>query len=208
LEPESAAQFPVRLYADLSDINYKDYFYKVTTSALIFNPLTNGIAPNEKVLTLGGGGSYTVLKNLTIAADYKHYDYDIAGKANYFGANVSYSIPESYKAGLSIHRMDGMTDRLRYTEYRMYASKKLGKADLTLDLIDLNYDNTVIMNSVKNAVTVVAAGSYEFNKNLRLGASIDYSHNPLFDNEVRGLVKLTYLFDFKSSAEGRTKSEK
>jgi hypothetical protein len=198
----------LRLYADLSDINYKDYFYKVTTSALIFNPLTNGIAPNEKVLTLGGGGSYTVLKNLTIAADYKHYDYDIAGKANYFGANVSYSIPESYKAGFSIHRMDGMTDRLRYTEYRMYASKKLGKADLTLDLIDLNYDNTVIMNSVKNAVTVVAAGSYEFNKNLRLGASIDYSHNPLFDNEVRGLVKLTYLFDFKSSAEGRTKSEK
>jgi len=198
----------LRLYADLSNINYKDYFYKVTTSALVFNPLTNGIDPNEKVLALGAGGSYVLFKNITLAADYKHYDYDIAGKANYFGGNVSYSVPESYKAGLSIHRMDGMTDKLRYTEYRMYASKKLGKAELTLDLMDLHYDDTVNMNGESNAVTVVAGGSYQFNKNLQLGASVDYSHNPFFDDEVKGLVKLTYMFDVKRSAEGGTKSEK
>lgn len=198
----------LRLYADLSDINYKDYFYKVTTSALIFNPLTNNIDPNEKLLTLGFGGSYVLFKNTTVAADYKYYAYDISGNASYFGGKVSYSVPESYKAGLSIHRMDGTTSKLRYTEYRMYASKKLGKADLTLDLIDLNYDNTVNMNGVKNAVTVVAGGSYEFSKNLQLGASVDYSHNPYFENEVRGLIKLTYQFDVKRSAEGRTKSEK
>lgn len=198
----------LQLYADLSNINYKDYFYKVTTNALVFNPLTNGIDPNEKLLTLGVGGAYTLLKNITFSADYKHYDYDIAGKANYFGGKVAYTIPDSFGAGFSIHRMDGTLDRLRYTEYRLYATKKLGRTALTLDLINLNYDNTVIMNSVKNAVTVVAAGSYEFNKNLQLGASVDYSHNPLFDNEVKGLVKLTYLFDVKSSAEGRTKSEK
>jgi hypothetical protein len=193
----------LRLYANLTDINYRDYFYKVTTNALVFNPQTNGIDPNEKLLTLGAGGSYVVLKNITVAGDYKHYDYDIAGRANYFGGSVSYSVPESYKAGFSIHRMDGMIDRLRYTEYRMYASKKLGKADLTLDLIDLNYDNTVIMNGVKNAISVVAAGSYEFSKSIQLGATVNYSHNPLLENEVRGLVKLTYLFDVKSSAEGR-----
>jgi len=104
--------------------------------------------------------------------------------------------------------MDGGDDRLKYTEYRVYATKKLGKADLTLDLIDLNYDSAVGMNDVNNAVTLIAGGSYEFNRSIRLGASVDYSHNPLFDNEVRGLVKLTYLFDMKRSFEGGTTSEK
>lgn len=198
----------LRLYADLSNINYKDYFYKVTTTALIFNPLTNGIDPNEKLLTLGGGVTYTALKNLTISADYKNYQYDIARDANYYGGKITYALPGTFGTGFSIHRMDGKTDTLKYTEYRLYATKKLGKADLTLDLIDLNYDNATAMKDTKNAVTVVGAGSYECSKNLQLGAYIDYSHNPLFDNEVKGLVKMTYLFDVKRSTEGRTNSEK
>jgi hypothetical protein len=198
----------VKLFADLSNINYRDYFYRVTTTALVFNPLTNGIDPNEKLLTLGGGGSYTLFKNITVAADYKHYDYDIARAAEYYGGKISYAIPSSFGAGFSVHRMDGGVDRLKFTEYRVYAMKKLGKADLTVDFIDLNYDNAAAMNEVKDAVTVVAAGSYELSKALRLAASLDYSHNPFFDNEVKGLVKLSYLFDVKRSAEGGTKSEK
>lgn len=198
----------LKLYGDLSRINYKDYFYKVTTSALIFNPLTNGIDPNEELLTLGAGGSYTLFKSITIAADYKHYDYEIARAADYYGGKVSFSLPGAFGVGLSAHRMEGKSDRLRYIEYRAYATKKLGKADLTLDFIGLNYDNSASMNRVRNAVTVVGAGSYEFSKSLRLGASVDYSHNPLFDNEVKGLIKLTWLFDVKRSTEGGTKSEK
>lgn len=198
----------LRLYADLSRINYSDYFYRVTTSALIFNPLTNGIDPNERLLTLGGGGSYTLLKNITVAADYRHYDYDAARDANYYGGKVSYWVPDSYGAGLSVHRMDNGDSRLEYTEYRLYGMKKLGRAHLTLDFIDVNYDDSARMNDVENALAVVAAGSYEINKNLQLGASVDYSHNPFFDNELKGLVKLTYLFDVNRSAEGGTKSEK
>jgi len=198
----------LRLYADLSRINYQDYFFRVTTSALVFNPLTNGIDPNERLLALGAGGSFTVLKNLTVAADYRHYDYDVAREANYFGGKLSYWVPESFGAGLSVHRMDGHDDRLEYTEYRLFAMKKAGKADLTLDVIDLYYDSKARMNDDRNSVTVVAAGSYGLNPALRLGASVDYSNNPFFDDELKGLVKLTYLFDVNRSAEGRTTREK
>jgi len=198
----------LRLFADLSRINYSDYFYRVTTSALVFDPLTNGIDPNERLLTLGGGGSYTVLKNITVAADYRHYDYDIARAANYYGGKVTYWVPESFGAGFSVHRMDGNDARLEYLESRLYAMKKLGKATVTLDFIDVNYDNPARMNDVENALAVVVAGSYEFDKNLQLGASVDYSHNPFFDHELKGFVKLTYLFDMNRSAEGGTQSEK
>jgi hypothetical protein len=198
----------LRFSADISDINYRDYFYKVTTSALIFNPLTNGIDPNEKVLTVGGSASYAIDKNFTITGDYKHYDYNIAKSADYYGGKLSYSLPESYAAGVSIHRMDGKTDRLAFYEFRTFASKKLGKADITLDVIDLNYDNASSMNNVKNAVTIVAASSYELNRSLKIGADIEYSKNPNFNNEIKGLAKLTYLFDTQHVVEGGTKNEK
>jgi len=196
----------LRLYGNLSNINYKDYFFRVTTSALSF---TNRlIDPNEQVLTLGGGMAYTPIKNFTIAADYKHHNYEIAKTAHYYGGKLSYSQPRFLAAGFSVHRMDGNVDKLKYWEYRLYASKTLGKADLTLDVIDLNYDSTLGTNNVRNAVTVAAAASYEINESLKVGADVDYSHNPDFDNEVKGLVKITYVFDSKRAAEGRAKSEK
>lgn len=200
----------LRLYADISNINYKDYFYRVTTSAFnIFNPITNPtgfIDPNEKLLALGGGIAYTPIKYLTITADYTHRHYDIARTAEYYGGKVAYSLPESFAAGVSVHRMDGRDDKLRYTEYRLYASKKIAQLDLTVDLFNLNYDNRI--NGVRNAYTFAGAASYEINKNLKIGADVDYSKNPDFDNEVKGLIKLTYLFEVKIADEGRAKSEK
>jgi hypothetical protein len=197
----------LRLSADLSNINYKDYFYNVTTTALVFNPLINGIDPDEKLLALGVGGAYRLSGNMTVAADYKHYAYDIAQEADYYGGKVSYSNPEAFGAGFSVHRMAGKADRLKYTEYRLYITKKVEKTVLTLDVIDQNFDSTTDMNGIHNSVTVVAAGSYEFSRILQLGASVDYSHNPLFDNELKGLVKLTYLFDVKYSTDGGMKRE-
>jgi hypothetical protein len=196
----------LRLSADISNINYRDYFYKVTTSALVFNPLVNGIDPNEKLLAIGGSASYAIDKNFTIIGDYRNFNYDIAKSADYFGGKLTYSLPESYSAGVSIHRMEGNIDRLRFYEYRIFASKKLGKAALTLDVINLNYDQR--MNNVKNALTIVAASSYDMSQNLKIGADVEYSKNPYFDNEVKGLVKLTYLFDMKLATEGGPKNDK
>lgn len=194
----------LRLSGELSNINYKDYFYRVTTSALSF---TNGIIdPNEKVLAIGGSIAYTPAKIFTVIGDYKNYKYDIAKSADYFGVKATLSLPESFVAGLSVHRMDGQTDKLRYKEIRLFASKKIDRLDLTGDLIALGYDSS--MNGVKNAYTVAGAASYEINHSLKVGADVDYSRNPDFNNEVKGLIKLTYVFDTKRAAEGRAKSEK
>jgi hypothetical protein len=194
----------LRINADLSNINYRDYFFHVTTSAL---SLGNGIIdPNESVLTLGGSIAYTPIKNLTIAADYKNYDYDIAGKANKYGGKATYSLPASFAAGFAVHRMEGQRDKFRYYEYRVFASKKIDKLDLTADFFDLNYDSSI--NGLRNSFTVTGAASYEITEQFRIAADIDYSRNPEFDNEVAGLVKITYAFDTKRSAEGGAKSEK
>ncbi len=195
----------LKLNVDMSNINYHDFFYKVTTSALVFNPLTNGIDPNEKVLTFGGSAAYSINSEFTLVGDYKHYKYDVAKSANYFGGKLTYTKPDAYMAGASVHRMDGSIDRLQYSEFRLFASKKMGKLDLTLDVIDLYYDNSRNMYSQHNAITVLTASSYEINESLKIGANVEYSKNPFFNNEVKGLLKLTYLFETKFGAAGGDK---
>jgi len=70
----------------------------------------------------------------------------------------------------------------------------------------VNYDSRI--NGVRNAYTIAGAASYEFSKNLKIAADVDYSKNPDFDNEVKGLLKLTYLFEVKIADKGVAKSEK
>ena len=188
----------LRFSTDVSHTNYYDYFYNMTTSTLSF---TNRlIDPNEKLTTMGVAAAYTPIKNLTVVADYKRYDYEIAKNADYFGGKVSYSLPQSYAAGLSVHRMDGRVDKLRYTEYRAYGTKKIGKADLSLDFISLGYDASI--NGVKNSYSVAGSAVYALNESWKAGANVEYSQNPDFDNEVRGLLKVTYSFDSKRGETG------
>lgn len=196
----------LRISADISNINYRDYFFNVTTAALKLISGNMGILdPNEKLLAAGAAVSYIPIKNLTISADYRNYDYEVAGSADYFGGKLSYSLPDSFAAGFGAHRMEGDSDRLRYSEYRLYISKKLGPANLSVDAINVNYDKKI--NGVRNSYAITGSAGYEFGPKLKVGADVEYSKSPDFDNEVRGLVKVTYLFDTKRS-EGRGKSEK
>ncbi|MBT0665473.1 hypothetical protein KI809_14285 [Geobacter pelophilus] len=192
-----------RVSADVSKINYKDYFAGQTTSVFNFSLPGRGIDPNEELTAVGGVVALNPTKELSVSVDMKHYDYKVAQPANYYGAKLAYAKPESYSAGASIHRMDGKQNKLRYTEYRIYTAKEFHNADVSLDLIDVHYDSAV--NGVRDAFTATVGGGYKFNEALRLGADIDYSKNPDYDNEVRALVKLTYAFDMKYAGEGRAK---
>lgn len=191
----------LRLAADYSYIGYRDYFYRVTTSALSY--LAGDLDQNEELSAFGAKVSYTTpIKNLSVAADYKHFNYEIAKTAHYYGGNATYALPDSFMAGFSLHRMDGKTDRLNFLEFRAFASKKIAQLNLALDFINLNYDER--MSGLRNVYTIAGAASYDVNEKLKVAADVDYSKNPDFDNEVKGLVKLTYAFDTQR-AEGRSK---
>ncbi len=194
----------LRFGADFAHINFKDYLYNMTTPALsIINPLWKS---NEQQTAVGVSTAYTAIKNLMLAADYKFYSYDQSGDASYFGGKASYSLPENLVVGGGIHRMKGDNEKLRYVETRAFVSKKISHADLTIDAISVNYDKTI--NGIRNSYAITGAAGYEINRKLKVGADIEYSRNPDFDNEVRALIKATYTFDSKFAAEGGTKSEK
>jgi len=181
----------VRLNTEASLINYKDYFTASTTAVFKFDPVI--IDRGEKVRVLGEEVVYEVNKTLNISANYRTYAYEIAGDAKYYGANIRYAVVNSGGAGLSMHKMAGDTDRLKYSEYRAYGYRKLGNTDVTLDVMDVAYDAAV--NGVKNAYSVTLAAAYELTERMKIGADVEYSKNPDFDKDIRTLIKLTYNFD-------------
>ncbi len=91
------------------------------------------------------------------------------------------------------HKMDGKDDRLKYDEYRAYVYKKFGKADLTLDALDVKYEQAI--NGVKDAYSVSLAIGYDLTEKLKVGADVEYSKNPDFDKDVRAFLKAIYRFD-------------
>lgn len=208
----------MRLSADVSDISYKDFFYRVTAAPFSLTnnsidpktglpvPKTSSIDPTEKVLSVGGSAAFMPVDGLSLVADYRNYTYKVAGDAHFYGAKAVYSDPETFTLGLAMHMMDGKTPRLRYKELRMFGSRKFGHLDLAADLINQIYDTPI--NGVRNVYTIVGGVSYEFTESLKLGADVDYSQNPDYNNEVKGLIKLTYAFDTQHAAERGAKSEK
>jgi hypothetical protein len=180
----------LRLDTTASWINYDDYFFRATTSAL---SVANGLIPDdEKVRILGEAASYKVTDNVRIVADYKNFDYKLEGDANYYGGLIKYSAEGSGGAGLSYHRMEGATERLRYDEYRVYGYKKLGKFDLTADILDVVYAQPI--NTVKDSYSASLAAQYDLAEAWKLGADVEYSHDPDFDSDIRTFVKLLYHF--------------
>lgn len=182
----------VNVSATFQQVNYEDYFYHVTTSAL---SLTNGIlVPGEEMWNIGGSVGYTGVKNLAITGEYNHYEYEIAGSADYFGLLASYTTPTALTTGASFHRMDGSSGPLSYYQYRVWATQKFGAADVTLDFFDVDFDRGI--NGRENTYSLAAAAGYDFSQNLRVAADVDYLRSTDFDHELRGLIKVSYAFGF------------
>jgi hypothetical protein len=189
----------LRLNTTASWIDYKSFFGlldaatgRSSATTPVFNFQPGILDPNEKVRSLGEEVAYGVTDKLNISVDYKGYAYSIAGNAKYYGGNFRYADAPG-GAGLSLHRMDGETDRLKYYEYRIYGYTKLGTINVSLDVIDVNYDSAI--NGVSNAYSVSFAAVYDLTEKLKVGADVEYSKNPDFDKDVRAFLKVIYRFD-------------
>ncbi len=185
----------LRLIAEASLINYADFFYASTTP--VFRLQAGILDPNEKARTLGATAGYDVTNSVNISADYKTHNYQIAGDAAYLGGNIRYAAGRT-GSGLSVHRMDGDADRLKYDEYRVYVFTKVGPADIAVDLIDVKYEAAV--NGVTNSYSASIAGQYSVTERWNVGADVEYSKNPDFDKDIRTFLKAIYRFDIGSGA--------
>ncbi|MBI4691012.1 MAG: cytochrome c [Nitrospirae bacterium] len=169
--------------AFVSHTDYNDAFSATTISA--FSPDYFGI--DERMTKIGGSADYEFWNKAVLTGDYTNYDYKLQGSADYFGASIS-ATRYSLKTGVSLHRMNGSSDRLKYWEARGYAVKSFAGLKAALDAINIHYDRTI--NDLSNAYSINGTISYGFTRYLSAMLNLDYGKNPDFTHEFKGLFKL------------------
>jgi hypothetical protein len=169
----------------ISYTRYEDAFLARTLNAFS----TDFLGENEKATKKGASAEYRLNRNLTIAADYLNYEYQTMGNANYFGTQLSARL-YGISTGLSLHRMSGETERLRYTMARIFAVKDIEKMSFSADALNVHYDKPY--NSLENAYSVNGTIRYKISNSLIAGVSLDYSKTPDFTNETRVLLNIIY----------------
>ena len=195
----------LRLNLDASKTWYKEYFAAVnsTQSTLMTAFSFTNIDPNEVVTMAGGSAVVAAGGSFTIVVDYRNYDYKVLnGSATYSGGSVAYA-GNGIGAGAAFHRMNGPSADLRYDEQRAYIFKKFSKADVTLDVVHLAYDEAI--NNVSDAWTGSAALGYSFTPKVRVVADAEYAKNPDYDKDVRGMLTLLYSFDLPTATAAAPK---
>lgn len=178
----------LRLNGEFARVNYRQFFSAMTVSAFTFPR----IDPYETVTTAGGSIDYSITRKVTAVADYKDFHYRIAGPAKYYGGKVVFT-DESFGIGVTGHRMNGVTDNLRYDEIGIYVSQKLAPFDLSLQLDHLIYKQEI--NRVKNADNASAALGYALTPKARIVADVKYTRDPAFKSDVQGMATFVYSFD-------------
>ena len=88
--------------------------------------------------------------------------------------------------------MNGDTDRLKYSQIRVYAQKKLGKADLVLDIINTSFKEKI--SGEDNAFVMTIGAGYELTETSSIAADFDYSKNPDYDEQGKLFLKYLYRF--------------
>jgi len=183
--------YRITLNGEVSWISYKDYFTSINTSALQLQP-GGYLNPDEKVLATGGSASVELTETVTFSMLYKNFDYDIAGSAQLMGWGITAVPNDELNFGASWERMSGDTDRLKYSQIRVYAQKKLGKADLVLDIINTSYKEKI--SGEDNAFVMTIGAGYELTESSSIAADFDYSKNPDYDEQGKLFLKYLYRF--------------
>jgi hypothetical protein len=90
-------------------------------------------------------------------------------------------------AGASIAYTDGENDEDTYSEFRAFGAYTSGKLRVTLDAIAQLYKA-----EKENAYQVVATAGYQFLTALQLSGAFIYTRSPYYENDVSGLVRVSY----------------
>jgi hypothetical protein len=175
---------------------YEDFFIDDEASSNIFGFLKD---TNETLSVLGGDFFWQGVKNMDLGATVKNYDYDLREEtALYYSGQLTVSFGGRTQVGCDLGRMDGDTDETRYLLTRAYLywdgiPKFLREGFLTGDVVYVYYDEE-IFGKDSSLFLSLGIGGQLFTDGLTVKISGDYSDDPFFDEDVRGMLVIIYRY--------------
>lgn len=175
------------LNIDYSQYEFKELFAASAIRSL-FNPDTTG---GQKA----AGISYTrqLAKPLEVTASFRHQDSDTKGTSNRYGAEARLSLIEGkWLSGLSYFRVAAPADVNSFHEARAYLLYAETRYSASIDGITHLYDKTI--NGKSNGFELQGSAGYRIKPDINLSCDLSYAQNPSYNNEVKGLVRLTFNY--------------
>ncbi|MFO0752463.1 MAG: hypothetical protein U0411_03940 [Thermodesulfovibrionales bacterium] len=167
--------------------NFNDAFSSTTLSA--FSPDFWG--KDERMTKVGGTIDYTIHPSVAVSADFRTYDYKTMGNAAYYGAGIAATLFD-IRTGLSLHRMEGDEEKLKYLESRAYAIKVIDRLKLAFDVINIHYDEAV--SGLSNAYYLSGTAGYKLKDYATVWFNLEYGKTPDYRYDLRGLFRLAIAF--------------
>jgi len=188
---------PANLRPYFQKFRYKDYF---GIDAGNVNPFLLLAKSGEELTVLGTDLTLPVGENWTLVGKVKNYDYSILNdNAQYFGAQATWASEGNNQIGGELGVMNGDTDQNKYTLVRLYTywgqmpdGCPLGF--VSTDLVYVYYDREIYGEDSSLFISL-GIGRKFMEDALALKLSGDYSSDPYFDKDVRGMLTVSYRFD-------------
>lgn len=184
--------------------NFKHYF-TYTNLPSLFNPNNNG-----NLKSFGGGVTVVPVPPVEVTVDYRHYTRtsDVAtdnnGSSDRYGGEVRLTfLDKKLRAGGGYHRSDGANSFNSYDEVRGYCLYDPGRYVASLDAIGQFYKNNI--SSKGEAFEVIASAGYRIFPELLFSGDLSYGQNPQYNDELRGVLRLTYNYNSASTSKGAKK---
>ncbi len=185
----------VRPYYQL--FNFGDYFTDEKTTPALFRIQSN--RNDEELTVFGGDITWQPSATWDLGAKIKSLSYDERDDdAIYYAALATWHGEETSQAGGEFGISDGDSDPTSFWLARAFfywdsMSGWLKPAFITGDVVYARYDKSVFGED-SSLFASLGAGRRFFGDALTLKISGDYSSDPFFDEDIRGMLFATYLF--------------
>ncbi len=190
----SLGDFNFRPYYSM--FKYEDYF---DTGASSVNPFKFLATTGEEIDIVGLDATWLESEAWTFGGKLKYYDYDIADANYYYSVLAAWHGGELTEIGGEIGYMDGDLDRQSYLLTRLYGywdglSEALWVDFASGDIVYASYDQDIYGQDY-SFFSSLGVGKTFMDGALSVKFSGDYSIDPYFDDDLRGMLNVTYKFD-------------
>lgn len=198
----------IQLSGTYIERNFKDYYAGTNLPALFRQVETEKYKAHAGLLALGLGGP------VQVTADYRKARREGNGDSTRVGAEIR-TAPEGWKlkTGLSYHRvtasdvpLTGGTVAfysLNHSEVRLWLLHDGGRYFASLDAVSYTFDdrNNPMLNGEPKTYLGVASLGFRPVAGFSVSGDLSYGMNPLYQKEVRGLLRLDFRFGGKGGAK-------
>ncbi len=156
----------------------------------------------ENISRINSMVAYTIKRRVSISGEYNHYIYDRADSANRFGGSIGLLWGKSRADTISFGLFDLDKEDNGYLELRAYFYQSIGKRIFcALDGVFYKLDKKLY--EADRGYYSTGSFGWHVIKDMDLQISGIYISSPIYDEDFRALLKLSYQFDFRFG-EGET----